>query len=295
MQAGYFKLAWSDIRQSKGWLKKLLLLALVACIPVFGWIVVYGYLFGWARDMAWGVHGPLPERVFGNEDGKLYVRGASVFVVMLLFSLVPAGISLVGTLLLGGDMGRIGILTNLWGEAWSWWFVSLVLGVGLVLATATAAVLAALLSWVGSMRVSIYGRVSAGFQLGRMWAMLRHDAKGIARIFGMVLLWTILGGLAVSLVIMAAAFLLTLGGLVVFDGIIGELTSGFGGFGIVSVATAVLGALTVSAVVSLVVTYALSLPSVFVTMLYVRALGYWTMQFDVPHWRGQEDPLPFEG
>ena len=33
---------------------------------------------------------------------------------------------------------------------------------------------------------------------------------------------------------------------------------------------------------------------VFVEMMIVRALGYWTRQFDVPAWRGQDDPMPFE-
>ena len=36
----------------------------------------------------------------------------------------------------------------------------------------------------------------------------------------------------------------------------------------------------------------------FVAMFYgalvARALGYWTCQFDVPQWRGQDDPMPFE-
>ena len=34
--------------------------------------------------------------------------------------------------------------------------------------------------------------------------------------------------------------------------------------------------------------------SVFVMMMVTRALGYWTRQFDVPAWRGQDDPMPFE-
>ena len=33
---------------------------------------------------------------------------------------------------------------------------------------------------------------------------------------------------------------------------------------------------------------------VFVQILSARAGGYWTRQFDVPAWGGQDDPLPFE-
>ena len=50
MQIKYLSTAWNDIRQSPGWLAKALLLGLVACIPIFGWIVVYGYLYGWAES-----------------------------------------------------------------------------------------------------------------------------------------------------------------------------------------------------------------------------------------------------
>ena len=75
MQTGYFNAAWQDIKNSPGWFGKLVLLSLLSLIPIFGWLVVLGYLYGWARDIAWNVHGPLPKRIFGNEDGKLYSRG----------------------------------------------------------------------------------------------------------------------------------------------------------------------------------------------------------------------------
>ena len=40
--------------------------------------------------------------------------------------------------------------------------------------------------------------------------------------------------------------------------------------------------------------YVLVVVSVFLEALVARALGYWTMQFDVPRWRSQDDPMPFE-
>ena len=71
MQAGYFNAAWHDIKNSPGWFGKLLVLGLVSLVPIFGWIVVAGYLYGWARDIAWGVHAtPADAHAFGNEDGQ---------------------------------------------------------------------------------------------------------------------------------------------------------------------------------------------------------------------------------
>ena len=52
MQRGYFKTAWSDVTQSPHWVTRILLLALLSFIPVFGWIVIAGYLWGWAPPAA---------------------------------------------------------------------------------------------------------------------------------------------------------------------------------------------------------------------------------------------------
>ena len=38
----------------------------------------------------------------------------------------------------------------------------------------------------------------------------------------------------------------------------------------------------------------LSAASAFITIMTVRAMGYWVRQVDVPAWRGQDDPMPFE-
>ena len=37
-----------------------------------------------------------------------------------------------------------------------------------------------------------------------------------------------------------------------------------------------------------------SAASAFAVVIQARAVGYWTRQFDVPAWRGQDDPMPFE-
>ncbi|MDR2715732.1 MAG: DUF4013 domain-containing protein, partial [Coriobacteriaceae bacterium] len=89
MHIEYFRTAAADIKNSPGWLGKLCLLTLLLAIPVFGIIVVTGYLYGWARDIAWGTKNPLPPRIFGNEDGKLYERGLYICVFMFVCALIP--------------------------------------------------------------------------------------------------------------------------------------------------------------------------------------------------------------
>ena len=75
MQIKYFQTAWNDVKNSPGWFGKMCLLALVNFIPIFGSIVSYGYLYGWAREIAWGVHQPMPASIFSNDDGKFWRRG----------------------------------------------------------------------------------------------------------------------------------------------------------------------------------------------------------------------------
>ena len=70
-----------------------------------------------------------------------------------------------------------------------------------------AAFFATLFSWVGSMRMSIYGRLAAGFQFGKIWAMIRHDFGGLLRILGMALLLAIAIGIVASVLIFVLVFI----------------------------------------------------------------------------------------
>ena len=117
MEKGYFAAAWGDVTKSPGWASVVLRLGLLCLIPIFGVVVMYGYLFSWARDIAWNVHRPLPRKIFANEDGSLYRRGFFIFVVALVLSLVPelvnlfigmsAGFSFGGTALYGSYVPAI--------------------------------------------------------------------------------------------------------------------------------------------------------------------------------------------
>ena len=88
MQIRYYQTAWNDIKNSPGWFGKLCLLALLNFIPVFGQIVTYGYLYGWAREMAWGTHRPMPTSIFANDDGKFWRRGWFLCVIAFVFGLI---------------------------------------------------------------------------------------------------------------------------------------------------------------------------------------------------------------
>lgn len=47
-------------------------------------------------------------------------------------------------------------------------------------------------------------------------------------------------------------------------------------------------------VVCLALAVVVSAASALAVVMQARAVGYWTRQFDVPAWCGQDDPMPFE-
>ena len=291
-QIQYFKSAWGDIKNSHGWFGKLCLLALINFIPIFGQIVTLGYLYGWASEIAWGTHEPMPARIFGNEDGKLYRRGWFVLVLTFVFALVPSIIMGIGSSMQGA---------GLWGVASNAHAVgsSIMSGVGLLLYLVglVGVLLLAILAWIGSMRISIYDRLSAGFQLSKIWKMFRHDTGGIMRIFGMNLLVSFIIGIVLSIVYFIVFFL------IIFAGVAGLAASGYNVSMMQHMTDAQAAAMTLQFVASagvvgflgiLVLVFITYVAQVFVLLLVARAMGYWTMQFDVPHWCGQDDPMPFE-
>lgn len=272
MEKGYFSAAWGDITKSPGWFSKILRMGLLCFIPIFGVLVVYGYLYGWARDIAWNVHRPMPEKIFGNEDGNLYKRGFFILVIGFVFSLIPGAFSFLTSMVTG--VSFLGAATA----------SSAPLGVGSLLMALVFSLAGLVLTfavvffyWVGAMRCALYGTLSSGFQFGKIWAMLRYDFTGLLRIFGMSLICGAVVGIA--------AFILI--GLSVTLGVI------FGVAFIQNETQVVIYTLVILLLI-LVLCVVSSFISVLITALISRALGYWTRQFQVNLWGGQEDPMPFE-
>lgn len=274
MEKGYFSAALSDITRSPGWFSKVLRLGLLCLVPIFGIIVLYGYLYGWARDIAWNVHRPLPDRIFGNEDGNLYKRGFFILIIAFVFGLIPGIFSAVtGTATSFSFLGLIYGYEMYSASAFGSLFMGMIFSlISLVLSFAVLFFI-----WVGSMRTALYGTLSSGFQIGKIWSMLRYDFTGLLRIFGMYLLCMTVFIVSITLIGVILAFVI----------------------GIVTVLMANSDAVVVFAVLSILVLLAVFVlvcmfVTVFVEALIARALGYWTRQFQVNLWGGQEDPLPFE-
>ncbi len=291
MQIKYFRTAWHDIKNSPKWLSRILLLALLMIIPVFGWIVVYGYLYGWARDKAWGIHAPLPEHIFENKDRKLYSRGFFALIIAFVCALVPGLVDTIGSVVTGlGVFGAsatwaTGPIMVLAGA------LSALTGVLISIASIGLALFTTLFAWVGTMRMSIYGRLSAGFQIGKIWSMIRHDFNGILRILGMSVILLLAAHVLIFILAFVVLLVIVVVGVVVTGGAaLGFAVGSAGGPAL----TALLVVIPVVAVLLALFVFLLIALSVFSTMMIARALGYWTQQFNVAQWHGQDDPMPFE-
>lgn len=255
MQTGYLKRSWGAITAEKGWIKPILLLALLQFVPIFGQIALYGYYYEWARDAAWGVEKPLPRKLpnMGNTlKIGLYAWGV-IMIWTCVFSFALSFISLIP--FLGTLIGFVGF------------FVLLAIS---------------MMAMVAAMRAVIYNSFEPVVQIKQVWAMSKKDIGGLARIFciGLLLVPVVL---IVCIIIFAIVFFVILGA--------GGITAGINEQALIPL---LLGLLPLLMIVLFALFFLMLIAQVIVSGLQIRALGYWTAQFDPSRWKGQNDPLPFE-
>ena len=279
-QPRYFYDSWHDITSSPGWFVIILKLALVSLIPVFGAIVVYGYLYTWARERAWGINQPMPRRIFENKDGKLYSRGGLIFIISLIVAAITSFILNVDML---ASVTRISQMLAYSPQSLSdpnvlFNMLPLYLVLHSSLFGMVVSVILTIVGWVMSMRVAIYDSFNAGFRLDKVWKMLTHNILGILKVWLMSIIVTVVVTI-VGLVIAGLIVIIPMAACFAMSG--------------ATVNAAVAAILLIIPLLLLAVYVAMVLSSIE-TALVIRALGYWTETFNVPEWGSYADPLPFE-
>lgn len=288
----YFKTSYGDIRASDNWFGKICLLGLISFIPVFGQMTLYGYSFEWAHKAAWGVEGPMPKKIYGRPGSKMLRWGWFALVIAFVVSLVPSIVNMIGDVLSASGAATAGFMTSgglyvmpnpgsglLSGFGW------LVTVVGWVLF-----LFCGLFIWVAIMRMTMYDRLSTGFQIGKIWDMMRRDFGGLLRILGMVLIFEAIFGIIMFMIVMGLL-------VAVLGASVMPLAYMFNGgmYADSQVAMYIVGLIFMMLPVLLVVAYVCFVFNAFVQLLSARALGYWTRQFDVAAWGTKDDPLPAAG
>lgn len=251
----YMDNAWEDLEADNDWWKAVLALGLMNCVPLIGQIAMFGYLFDWAKEVAWGMKTPLSRKL--NDIGRCFKYGFMALWVIIIW-VVPV---VVAGLLLG---------------------LIPVAGPIICFIVEVFAVLVAALSAVGAFRSIIYERIMPGLQFKRVFRMFRRDAGGLWQVFCIILLDIPL--------LVAALFIVLLPTIPFINAIMAVATIRVLGADLVPLV--LFGMLTI--VVALVVWVMGALASAFIATLYIRALGYWMERFKPAEWRTPSTPMPFE-
>lgn len=251
----YMDRAWNDLATDDDWWKATLVLGFMNCVPIIGQIIMFGYLFDWAKEAAWGMHTPLSRKL--GDLGRCTRYGFIAIWVMLIWI---APVVIVGLLL--GFIPVAGPILRFLVELF--------------------AVFVAALAAAGAFRSIIYERVMPGLQIGRVFGMFRRDPGGFGQTFCVILL--------VIPLLAAALFIVLLPTLPLIDVIASMASTRVLGTDLVPLA--LWGVVTI--VVSLIVWIAGAIVSAFISALYMRSLGYWMEQFKPGTWRSPSAPMPFE-
>ena len=263
----YLKQAVADIVHTPKWLGILLLLAIVTCIPIFGAVVMYGFLLRWAREAAWRIETPMRSHVFDNSDSVLYAFGWRAFGLALLYALIPG---VVTAALMSGQMAAQIASGALGSSAFGGATIAatdVVLDLpGQIISLAVEWLVMPVI-WVAMMRMALYRDGGAGLQVGKIFQMIGRDAGGLVPV------WLTYCVLNTALSFAASSI------------------SNWTYAALLDPSAAMLG----MSLVMLVVTFALQVASTFLMMVTLRTVGRWTAQFEVAQWGPKEAPLPPKG
>lgn len=256
---GFWSRSWSLLTRDEGWFKPLLVLAAAQMVPIVGPFGTDGYALEWGRLTAWGVDAAPKQR---NVDvGACIKTGARAFVVALGLGLVIAIIE--------------SIFTNIFGEL-----------LGGLLSIAVS-IFGIVVVRIASLRSAIYQRIGAGYQVNRIYDMIKRDHKGFLRLSGLIAVMYIITAIVVSIVT-SVLFAVRLGA------VLPELIrlSNISGVDEAVVVELVLRSVAGALPMMFVLGYAICVLSMLVKLIETTSVSLWMRQFDVANWGESADPLP---
>lgn len=287
-----FASSWKMLTRDRGWIKPVLVLALIGWIPVLGQIALLGYAYEWARLTAWGVDSAPKQG--GVAYGKVLGTGWRALLVAVAMSLV---VSLIDFILFGNvfalaafpamtSTASAGMLL-LEGGASLLRYV-LMLAVNLLLGTFVS---------VAVMRSVIYDSFSAGWRLDRIFQMIGRDVGGFFKVYATALIAGLINWLFATIVSFVASLVLV----AAFVGAVGSAALS-GGASEEALVDAIIHSLVqigptpllLIAVLGIAVLYVGAVLGTALELVSVNAVGQWFCRFDVARWGTSSDPLPVD-
>lgn len=256
---GYWSRSWALLTRDQGWFKPLLVLAAARMIPIVGALGADGYALEWARLTSWGVDSSPKQR--GVDVGGCLKSGARAFVVALGYLFAFGLLRMLLMLVLGEFLGAP---------------ISALLGV-----------VAGVLIMVAKLRATIYQSIGAGYQVERIYDMIKRDYAGLLRIAGLAAVTSLALGVVGGILGLAAL-------VPHFGGVVRELIEyeEYGYVDDIYIVASVLGGIAAAMPSLFVLSYLLKVLSSGVSLILNMAVGLWLRQFDVRNWGASSDPLP---
>lgn len=261
----YFGRSWALLTRDKGWIKPILVLACASFVPIVGALGVSGYALEWARLTAWGVDAAPKQR--NVNVGECIKSGWRGFVVSIGYYAAGTIITLLFAALL-----RQGFVLSL-----------------LSFLVSTACLVFGL---IGQIRASIYQSIGAGYQVNRIWEMIKADAMGLLKVGLVMLVMELVIGIVVSILALVALVPMIARLAVSFSGMsyndlryVDDATARF-------LLTEIFAALGFIAPMLVVIIFVATIFGVAMTLIGNTCVGLWMRQFNVPAWGASGDPLP---
>ena len=256
---GYWSRSWELLTRDEGWIKPVLVLAAARFVPIVGPFGADGYALEWARLTSWGVDSSPKQK--GVDISACIRSGAKAFVVSLGYVLAIFLMRYLVGAILGSVLGSLASLA-----------LSLALSVLVV---------------VAELRATIYQTIGAGYQVDRIFDMVKRDYKGLLRIMGLVMAMAFTLGIIISI---AASIVIatSMGGAFV------ELAR-LETYGYVDewrVINTFMTALATAMPIVCVFLFGVSILHTVTSLITTTAVGLWMRQFDVTNWGESSDPLP---
>ena len=244
--------AWSDITSTPNWIKRVLILMLMNCVPVLD-IFFRGYVLQWGAEAVRGKAAPM---VPGSFNKKTFVLGLVPFVLNILLNLGSAVL----------------------------WVLGFIPFIGFILAI-VADWMASAFCYMAIMRVGATGSFGSAFDLSELVRVYRKNIGGL-------LFATIIPGLICSAIAFLVGFILLLivslfsmGSLDGIEQAIRYLNRYGDPIAIISIFGSLIAVFGVALI--LVILFA-SFMDGFAQLWTMRAVGYWVGR-NVPEWAAEGD------
>lgn len=281
-----FKSSWEMLTRDKGWIKPVMVLAIVGIIPVVGQIALLGYGLEWARLTAWGVDSaPKQSNV---QVGKIMRTGGIAFLVGFSMAVILAIIETMafgsGNVLLAFP-GTAGF-AELFNRS-----TSVAAAPSSFVSTVVSLPIGTFFS-IAMMRATIYDGFVAGWRVDRLGQMIGRDPKGFVQLCVVSILtglvnWVygVLLGVVMSVMLLGS-----------FIGVVSASAMAGSVEGVQGIVMAFLQMGPATALVFLIVIIALAFVGACVgiamELVSINAVGQWFCRFDLARWGESADPLP---